>query len=1451
MLKQRNHLAFSLPLSALFYCLLFVDCSICKADEFEFGFAKANITPSQPVRLSGYAVRKTPFEGIDEQIFVRAMAMRSNDSPDLNVIVSIETIGLPAQVTNQIFTRVRKLGITRDRLAVCMTHCHTAPHIAGGLDNLFAPQLRAEEKEATQIYTDLLIDKTVEAIENAAANLKPGRLFSRQGEVTFARNRRVLTDGLWSGFGENSNGPVDHSLPVLRITDGDGKKTVGILFNYACHCTTFGGKYNRVNGDWAGYAAKQLEQANPEALALCTIGCGADANPERDSPQALELAKAQGKQISDEITRMIGFDRWREIASPPNSTFGYAGLPVDRPGREQLKKSMEDPNLHTRQHAQVMTQTMNRMGRLPETIPMPIQVWRFDDELAMVFLSGEVVVDYATRIKKEIQNQSGLDDQQIWVSAYSNDIFGYVTSERMRNEGGYEVDFSMIYYLIPGRWSAGTEEVVINRVNELFSGKKVAKPLSVEESLQTFSLPDGLNIEVVVAEPLVEDPINFAIDAKGRLWVVEMGDYPKGESGELGVHADNKEREPWDGEPGGKIKLIVDSDGDGSYDKSTVFMDKLVFPTGVFPWRDGVLISGAPDIIFAKDTDGDGLADFQETLYTGFEEANPQHRVNGFTYGLDGWLYLSGGTNNKQIKCVKTGETVRLSGRDVRIHPQSGRAEAVSGDSQYGRCQDSVGNWYGNTNSEPLFQLVIEDRFISRNPHVKSPSSKRYLTDPILNPLVFPTSRTLDRYNDLHTSNRFTSACAPHVLRDSTLGNSLESSALICEPVHNLISRVQLQTDGIAVTASRFPSEANKEVIASTDNWFRPVRLMTGPQGGLWICDMYRHVLEHPEWIPEAWQASLDLYAGSDKGRIFRIARDGESPKTSIDFTTLSVEELAKKLGSRNGWQRDIAQQLLTEMFDLAGNEKDNKSLTINQRESILSTIEQIVHNKQLNLPARIQSVWAYSILSNKPFSNHSQLLRVADPNLAANMIRAFDLDVKTILAFLNSNSPNRHHSKVLFEIALAAYAFEDDDKTKTLRALLPPSADNKWIRAAVLSSSASIADALLVQVLKTLPPSEGRSQLVTGLTDSMLAESFDEGLVKISQLSQPESNDFETWQLEIVASCLEKLRTKKRTFRQLDAKVQGIKDVAETYDLAIAESLKVVEQISPNNAVDENPQRRQLASIRILASADSNNMGAARKCLTALLGPQNDQELQTAAVESLLEMKASGQLVAVIPNSTPVLQRTIQTKILSRQEWALELIEGIDKKTISPNHLMSSTVQALLNHPGKNVRDAAKRVLSLQTSSVDRKTLVNKYVSSLSKTKSIVAGKALFEQHCASCHRHGNIGQAIGPNLSLLAEKNDEYLVKSIFDPNASVEWKYKSYNVVTVEGRVYSGMIQEESATSLTLANADGKSETILLSDIEEMKNSSKSFMPEGLEKNISPEQISDLIGFIRSQK
>ncbi len=943
--------------------LLFVshpDWTKCRAlraaeTQWHIGFGKVEVTPNEPVRLSGYASRDKPHEGVADPLFARAMALSesapesvspgdkqpntASQRPATRVIVSVDSIAVVASMTQRISEVLEKeYGISRSDFVLCSTHSHAAPHASSGLTNLYRTPLSPEETAAIDRNSARIEQGILKAVAEAMNKRKPARLAIGQSTANFAVNRRVLKDGVWSNFGIQADGPVDRRVQVMRAVGADGK-LLGAAFMYACHCTTLGPSFNQVSADWAGLSASQMEREIEGTVFVPVIGCGADANPEprRNYDDALE----HGKEMAASLKTALA-NKFEAIEQFPVSHFGYAGLAPEMPTKQELEAQRTDKDAARRHWAESMLATWSKMGRLPETYPAPIHTWQFGKQLIWVFLGGEVVVDYQIRFEKS------LPANNVWVAAYTDDVFAYVASERMRAEGGYEVDFSMIYYNQPGRWQSGTEDLIERRTQEILKQDAPAdKPRDPQSSLRSIHMPDDFRVELVASEPMVDDPINLSFGHDGRVWVVEMADYPLGTKN------------------GGRVRWLADTNDDGQLDKSQVFIEGLNYPTSVTSWRDGILVIAAPDVLFLADRDGDGKADHKEVMLTGIGEANPQHRASGFELGLDGWLNFTSGDHTKELKCTKTGVSHPVAGRDVCWNPDTGELYTTTGHTQFVRARDEFGNWFGNVNNQPIYHYVIEDRYRQR--YSISGTAIQHLLDPPIAPPVYPNSQTQDRFNDLFTFNRFTSACSSTIVRVPGLGESMRGAALVCEPVHNLVARFRVEPSGASFLGKRFEQDKAMDWFASSDPFARPVRVVNAPDGTVWIVDMVRQVIEHPEWIPTAWQANLNVRSGAGLGRIYRVrSKDFAVPKLPrLDQAT--AEQLLEHLQSSNGALRDLsAQEVLwrcTASKENAGPKLVVDDIAKRVRESVSSHSQATVRVQAIGLLAGLRTITSSDLL--------------------------------------------------------------------------------------------------------------------------------------------------------------------------------------------------------------------------------------------------------------------------------------------------------------------------------------------------------------------------------------------------------------------------------------------------------------------------------------------------------
>jgi neutral ceramidase len=419
------------------------------------GTGRADITPRGPIWMAGYGSRDKPSEGVDAPLHARALALQFGEEPPL-VLISAEIIGFRRELAEEIAGKLQaKFKLPRENVLLVATHTHTGPVIGKNLKGMF--DLKGKEAETIAKHTDLLIERVVAAGSEALQKMGPARLSFGRGRASFAANRRVFRPG-GVNFGVNPDGPVSHDVPVLRVDDPDGK-VKAVVFGYACHCTTLGGDHFRLGGDWAGYAQEHLERAHPGATALFVTGCGGDANPEPRGK--LELARQHGLEMAGAVGRVLRSPR-AAVAGPVRAVLERVELPFGKPPtRAEFEKRLKDRSVFVQRHARRQLEVLDRDGKLPASYPCPVQVWQFDKGLTLVALGGEVVVDYALRLQRELKGG------ELWVAAYANDVFAYVPSTRILLEGGYEADFNLIYYGLPTRFRNDVEDVLVRAVQGL------------------------------------------------------------------------------------------------------------------------------------------------------------------------------------------------------------------------------------------------------------------------------------------------------------------------------------------------------------------------------------------------------------------------------------------------------------------------------------------------------------------------------------------------------------------------------------------------------------------------------------------------------------------------------------------------------------------------------------------------------------------------------------------------------------------------------------------------------------------------------------------------------------------------------------------------------------------------------------------------------------------------
>ena len=1358
---------------------------------YKAGVAKVDITPAHPIRLNGFGGRRAESEGTYQPIHARALAL--DDSHQPAVLMAVDVLGIPADSYDELARRLEKrAGIKKERLAITATHTHTGPMLTGANPTLFGVPIPKDHQANIDKYTPVFIDK-LEAVALAALkDMKPAVLEWGVGRVGFAMNRRTR------------GGPIDHDLPVLFVKDEKGAVR-GVYLNYACHCVTLSN--NKLGGDWAGFAASAIEDTFTGATALVAIGGGADQNPTSGvTGDKVEAATSQGREIAAEVRRLS-----QHFLAPVTGTMTAKVIILDLPLADLPTKAQWEEKAKRMDaighHARVTLAKLERGEKLPTKITYPVQTWCFGDLLAMVHLPGEVVVDYPLRLKKE------LDGRRLWVTGYVNNAPCYIPSERVLKEGGYEGGGAMIYYDVPAAFAPGLEDKIIVAVKDQigiafkapFDANKTGGtlPLSPQQSQAVIKTKPGLRVDLVAAEPLVADPVALAFGPDGKLWAAEMADYPSGKSGKF--------------DPGGRIVFLEDTNGDGTFDTRKVFLDNLPFPTGVLPWRKGVLVCAAPDILYAEDTDGDGRADTVTKLYSGFGTDNYQARVNSLQYGLDGWVYGSCGLFGGNILCHLTKRTVTLGDRDFRIKPDTGELEPATGRTQQGRARDDRGNWFGCDNSNILRHYALDDHYLKRNPHIAYPNAAVNVAP---SSQLFSLKRDAQRFALSGPPNTVTAACGMGIYRDDVMGAAFSGNSFTCEPVNLLVTRRVLKPNGATFTGTRAADETDSEFLASTDGWFRPVHAVTGPDGGLWVADMYRYLIEHPRWIPPADLAQIDVRAGAGLGRIYRVRAADKPLRPWLRLDRLDTAGLVAALDSPNGWQRDMAMMMLLWENDPAAS----------------APLEKLVRESK-NGTTRMQALCTLGARGPVPQELLTRSLADTDAGVRQHAVRLADSRTG------NARDPDPH-VRLQYAYALGELRSKDDQRGRDLAALIFQTPDDPYLVAAALSSlNKDNVRAVSSGIERLLGTEKSFDPLPQTMRDfAASAAGIDGGAALpdvLRAVTVPSSErQFRPWQLAAVAGTLDALARQDRPWDKLAPDVRKAVEPVVVYarGLIAQEHVGEAELLAAIPLLTRDPASRADDLKRLVDLLDAARPAAVQSAAVAVLARSNDKATPTV-------------LIGAWGRATPTLRGRLLDTLLGRSAWHPELLAALEQKTIPAGQIDAARRQQLIGSSDAAVRTRAEKLFA-GGSNPDRQKVIDEYKTALALKGDPARGKAVFAKSCSACHVLDGAGHAVGPDLAALANKSPLYLLSEILDPNRNLDSRYAEYRALTKDDRTVTGLLAAETATSITLRGQQAKEETILRTALESLRGSTKSLMPEGLEKDVPKPDMADLLAYLTAR-
>lgn len=940
-------------------------------------------------------------------------------------------------------------------------------------------------------------------------------------------------------------------------------------------------------------------------------------------------------------------------------------------------------------------------------------------------------------------------------------------------------------------------------------------PLSPAQSLDHLEVDPAFKVQLAASEPLVASPVAIDWGLDGKLWVVEMPDYPYGMDGNM--------------KPGGRVKYLEDLDGDGLFDRSTLFMDGVNFPNGIITWRNGVIITAAPDIFYAEDTDGDGRADRREVLYTGFNEGNLQLRVNGLRWGLDNWLHCANGWSGGEPRSIRAGAAININGQDLRIRPDDGAVEPESGQSEFGRNPDDWGNWHGCDNSHPLFQFMVEQRYLRRNPHIPSAETRRQLI-PQSNPKVYPRSLGQKRYHSFEHASHYTSACSSDFYRDEWLfSRDGPPQVFVCEPVHNLVQRLSLRGPKNQTSLEVELTPSGHDFLTSEDPWFRPVMARMGPDGALWVVDMYRHMIEHPDWLPPEGREELRPFyrLGENRGRIYRVtpaARSGLPPRDTVPrLDKLSPVELAGQLDSPNGWIRDKAHQ----------------ALLWNPDASALPALEHLAAKGEIPL-GRLHALCVLDGLGKLSEPTCLQALSDPHPEIRRHAIRLseqFANQSEPLFARLGSLADDPDPALRL-QLACTLGEWSDPRAGLILAKLATAPGGGPWINLAVQSSAvphlASLAEALAGGRLEREPHEPlllrlafaARNPAALAAILSPFAAPADPDIAfttlrRFLELSRTGQNDPASWPKPVGDPLAPSLAVIPRLFTQA-------RDFASNPSTPLSTRLKAAG----------------------LLGLEPSGVESDLRLLDTLAHPPNPSDLQIAAARAILATAHPGVPALFLrrwPTHFPAFRAVVLDGLLAREGWASELLDAVERGLVSPAELGASRTGRLVGHRSDGIKARASKLL-MSSRAGGREEVRRAFATAATLQGDPLKGVGHFNHLCASCHLAHGLGREVGPNLVTVRDQGADKLLAAVLDPSGEVEPRFLAYSCETTSGEEFYGIIVNEVGDAVELKLSDGQSKSIPRSEIVRLQSSQTSLMPDGLEAGLTPQDMADLLAFVK---
>lgn len=970
-------------------------------------------------------------------------------------------------------------------------------------------------------------------------------------------------------------------------------------------------------------------------------------------------------------------------------------------------------------------------------------------------------------------------------------------------------------------------------------------PFTADVAAQKFVLHPDLKIELVACEPDVIDPVHIAFDPQGKLWVVEMTDYPNG---------------PEEGQPGlSRIRVLSDDDGDGRFTNPVTFAEKLLFANGLMFWKDGVIVTTDGKIEFMRDTDRDGKVDERQIWFQGFATENPQLRHNHPQFGLDCRIYIANGLRGGEVVpgpdnpwgLNPNSKPLSISGRDFRFDPLTGAYEAIAGMGQFGLTFDRFGNRFVCTNRNPCRQIVLEDEQMTLTPGLRIPRHYEDVAAAGEDSRLFPLSRTWTTSN-LH-ANQFTAACGVLIYNDAALGEQFAGNIFTCDPTANLVHREVPHS--IGPTWKSKPGREGVEFLATKDEWFRPVNLSHGPDQSLYVVDMYRAVIEHPQFMPAELKDRPDLTLGTDRGRIWKIVPKDPTRRTPgqlATFDTPTSAQLVNSLAGSSTWEKQHAQRILLEQEPtdvVAAAKAQLKAEKLRGAEyllPLLATLNSLTVADLQNALANTQTPYLTSQfyeLGEQLFSDQPEWKQLVNASLQQAAEQSpTHAQVFAILGRMPWTALTTANQQTVLQHILIK-ALNDDS---AVSAQYDPFWTSTYLRLAARTDSLTVCTQLIAAINR-----QSASQKEDG-------EALDAvSLTAIHDLAELVARQNQAGQIQtLLTNVLDPAGASPLTRMSVLAGVSRGIPGGHAALHALVQTLPPAAQSS--FAASLTAAGRQLANSQTAASH--------WEVLFTLVSLADDSE----SLQQLLEATGSGNatyaslaldallkrpsaqvdpaLVELLGQRRGSVRRGILQAMASRASRVPDLLNEIESGRVPVLEIDATVERLLLRHQDKELLARVKEAIKREPPA-DRVQVLADYQECLTMKADPVRGRAIFEKNCATCHKVGDVGVNVAPDISDSRTKTPDFYLMNILDPNRAIDANYFSFTALDKEGRVHTGIVAAETSAAVTLKQPEGKTITIARDDIEELKNNGVSLMPVGLERTINKQQMADVISFIKN--